>query len=77
MDKTSLETSSGTLFVRERNVKRPRHIEHNYVPLFGVTQSNVDLLNYVPLFGMAQSNVELRIITSDFYLNIVVSLDCY
>ena len=25
----------------------PRHVERNYVPLFGVTQSNVDLRNYV------------------------------
>ena len=56
----------------------PRHVERNYVPLFGVPQSNVDLRNYVPLFGMAQSNVRLtllRNITSDCYLNIVV-LSC-
>ena len=25
----------------------PRHVERNYVPLFGVAQSNVDLRNYV------------------------------
>ena len=47
MDKTSLDTSSGTLFVRDS-------LTH------GVTQSNVDLRNYVPLFGVAQSNVDLR-----------------
>ena len=45
MDKTSLDTSSGTLFVRDSLT--PRHVERNYVPLFGVTQSNVDLRNYV------------------------------
>ena len=28
------------------------HVKRNYVPLFGVTQSNVALPNYVPLFGM-------------------------
>ena len=28
------------------------------VPLFGVTQSNVELRNYVPLFGVTQSNVD-------------------
>ena len=33
--------------------------------------------NYGPLFGVTQSNVDLRNITSDCYLNIVVSLDCY
>ena len=33
---------------------------HNYVSLFGVTQSNVELRNYVSLFGVTQSNVELR-----------------
>ena len=63
MDKTSLDTSSGSLFVRMsrcRNSGCPRHVERNYVPLFGVTQSNVDLRNYVPLFGVAQSNVDLR-----------------
>ena len=38
----------------------PRHVGRNYVPLFGVTQTNVDLRKYV--------------ITSDCYLNIVVSL---
>ena len=31
-----------------------------YVPLFRVTQSNVELRNYVPLFGVTQSNVDLR-----------------
>ena len=35
------------------------------------------LCNYVPLFSVTQSNVDLRNITSDCYLNIVVSLDCY
>ena len=59
----------------------PRHVERNYVTLFGVTQSNVELRNYVPLFGVTQSNVHLRDdvinIRSDCYLNIVVSLDCY
>ena len=38
----------------------PRHVERNYVPLSGVTQSNVDLRYYVSR------------ITSDCYLNIVV-----
>ena len=61
MDKTSLDTSSGTFFVRGEDVSGcPRHVERNYVPLFGVTQSNVELRNYVPLFGIAQSNVDLR-----------------
>ena len=65
MDKTSLDTSSRTLFVREDvhvicEGGCPRHVERNYVPLFGVTQSNVDLRNYVPLFGVTQSNVDLR-----------------
>ena len=45
MDKTSLDISSGTLFVRDS--LSPRHVERNYVPLFGLTQSNVDLRNYV------------------------------
>ena len=62
MDKTSLDTSSGTLFVRDSLTQGgcPRQVERNYVPLFGVTQSNVDLSNYVPLFDVAQSNVDLR-----------------
>ena len=69
MDKTSLETSSSTLFVREGGREDahviceggcPRHVERNYAPLFGVAQSNVELRNYVPLFGVTQSNVELR-----------------
>ena len=41
----------------------------NYVRLL----LNVELRNYVILL----LNVELRNITSDCYLNIVVSLDCY
>ena len=59
MDKASLYTSSGTLFVRD-SLTQDVHVRRNYVPLFGVTQSNVDLRNYVPLFGVAQSNVDLR-----------------
>ena len=46
--------------------------------------SNVELRNYVPLFGMTQLNVDLRnyvisrqIVICYIYLNIVVSLDCY
>ena len=68
-----------TLFVRE-DVHVTSNVElRNYVlpALFGVTQSNVELRNYIQLFGMTQSNVDLRNITSDCYLNIVVSLDCY
>ena len=62
---TSLHTSSTSLFVRDDVLRDPeggfpRHVEHNYVPLFGVTQSNVELRNYVQLFGVAQSNVDLR-----------------
>ena len=45
MDKTSLDTSSGSLFVTHS--LSPRHVERNYVPLFGVTQSKVDLRYYV------------------------------
>ena len=44
-DKTSLYTSSGSLFVTHS--LSPRHVERNYLPLFGVAQSNVDLRNYV------------------------------
>ena len=50
MDTTSLDTSSDTLFVRDSLTPDggcPRHVERNYVPLFSVTQSNVDLRNYV------------------------------
>ena len=50
MDKTSLDTSSGSLFVRDSLTLSgcPRHVGRNYVPLlFGVTQSNVDLRYYV------------------------------
>ena len=49
MDKTSLDTSSGSLFVRDSltNFGCPRHVGRNYVPLFGVGQSNVDLRYYV------------------------------
>ena len=40
IDKTSFHTSSGTLFVREDvlwdDSGCPRHVERNYVPLFGV-----------------------------------------
>ena len=46
MDKTSLDTNSGSLFGCPEG-GCPRHVERNYVPLFGVTQSNVDLRNYV------------------------------
>ena len=63
MDKTSLDTSSRTLFVREgrEDVHVTSNVAlRNYVPLFGVTQSNVELRNYVPLFGVTQSNVDLR-----------------
>ena len=60
MDKTSLYTSSMTLFVMEgreggreggrEDVHVTSNVElRNYVPLFGVTQSNVDLRNYVLL----------------------------
>ena len=45
MDKTSLDTSSGSLFVTHSGC--PRQFESNYVPLFGVAQSNVDLRYYV------------------------------
>ena len=58
---TSLDTSSRTLFVRE-DVSPDVHVT-----------SNVELRNNVRLL----LNVELRNITSDCYLNIVVSLDCY
>ena len=34
MDKTSLDTSSGSLFVILSGC--PRHVERNYVPLFGM-----------------------------------------
>ena len=66
MDKTSLGTSSGSLFVRmSQDVSGcPRDVERNYVQLFGVSQSNADLRYYVSR------------ITSDCYLNIVVPLDC-
>ena len=51
MDKTSFHTSSRTLFVREggrEDVHVTSNVElRNYVPLFGVTQSNVDLRKYV------------------------------
>ena len=47
MDKTSLDTSCGSLFVREDVSGCPRHVKRNYAPLFGVTESNVDLRNYV------------------------------
>ena len=65
MDKTSLYTSSRTLFVREdvriQDVHVTSNVElRNYVPLFGVTQSNVELHNYVPLFGVTQSNIDFR-----------------
>ena len=44
---TSLDTSFRTLFVME-DVHVTSKVElRNYVPLFGVTQSNVDLRNYV------------------------------
>ena len=57
-----MHTSSRTLFVRDSLTQGgcPHHVERNYVPLFGLTQSNVELRNYVPLFGLTQSNVELR-----------------
>ena len=48
---TSLDTSSRTLFVRE-----DVHVT-----------SNVELRNYVPSFGVTQSNVDLRNITSDCF----------
>ena len=42
MDKTR---HSGSLFVRDSLTQSgcPRHVGCNYVPLFGVAQSNVDL----------------------------------
>ena len=46
-DKTSLYTSPGTLFVMKDVSGCPRHVERNYVPLFGVAQSNVALRSYV------------------------------
>ena len=59
-----MDTSSGTLFVRDSLTHSLTlgdvHVERNYVPLFGVTQSKVDLRNYVPLFGVTQSKVDLR-----------------
>ena len=45
MDKTSLDTSSGSLFVIHSGCTR--HVGRNYVPVFGVTQPNVDLRYYV------------------------------
>ena len=49
IDRTSLDTSSVSLFVRHSLTQSgcPRHVERNYVPLFGVAQSNVDLRYYV------------------------------
>ena len=44
IDKTCLDTSSGSF---NCDPLYPRHIERNYVPLFGVAQSNVDLRYYV------------------------------
>ena len=62
---TSLDTSSRTLFVREGG-------REDVSPDVHVT-SNVELRNNVRLL----LNVDLRNITSDCYLNIVVSLDFY
>ena len=61
MDKINLDTSSGSLFVIHSGC--PRHVGRNNVglPLFGETQSSVDLRYYVPLFGVTQSNVDLLI----------------
>ena len=67
---TRLDTSARTLFVREGGCQSacPRHVElHNNVRLF----LNVELRNYV----ISRQIVERRV-TSDCYLNIVVSLDC-
>ena len=49
MDKTNLDTSSGSLFVRHSLTQSgcPRHVERKYIPLFCVAQSNVDLRYYV------------------------------
>ena len=53
MDKTSLYTSSGSLFVRDSLSHSltqsgcPRYVERNYVPLFGLAQSNFGLRYYV------------------------------
>ena len=61
MDQTSLDTSSGTLSVRDSGCPDV-HVTSNVITYhcFGLTPSNVDLRNYVPLFGVAQSNVDLR-----------------
>ena len=52
MDKTSLDTSSGSLFCKGLNHSLThygclRHVERNYVPLFGVAQASADLRYYV------------------------------
>ena len=49
MDKTSLDTCSGSLFVRDSLTHSlcPRDVERNYVRADGVAQSNVDLRYYV------------------------------
>ena len=59
---TRLDTSSRTLFVTHSLREEDVHVT-----------SNVELRNNVRLL----LNVDLRNITSDCYLNIVVSLDCY
>ena len=41
---TSLDSSSGSLFVRDSGC--PRHVGRNYVPLFGV-DTNIRMLTYV------------------------------
>ena len=68
---TSLDTSSRTLFVREdlcRDVHVTSNVElRNNVRLL----VNVELRNYV----ISRQIVERRV-TSECYLNIVVSLDC-
>ena len=68
---TSLDTSSRTLFVREdlcRDVHVTSNVElRNNVRLL----LNVELRNYV----ISRQIVERRV-TSECYLNIVVSLDC-
>ena len=68
---TRLDTSSRTLFVRE-DVCRDFHVTSNVELRNNVRLLlNVELRNYV----ISRQIVERRV-TSDCYLNIVVSLDC-
>ena len=77
MDKTSLDTSSGTLFVRDSLTQSTsRRTKSSTIVRRDTIERRLTKLRTIVWRGTIERRLtQLRNITSDCYLNIVVSLD--